>query len=81
MVALAINGSSFAATFILCWIAFLRFGGRIESLSSISPIVWGVIGIGVLVTVSIPMATSRHVSPLPKASERREFENPGDSNH
>ena len=81
MVALAINGVSFATTFLLGWIALFRFERKIESLSSISPIVWGVIGIGVLVTVSIPMVTSRHVAPLPKASERREFENPCDSNH
>ena len=81
MVALTINGLSFATTFILCWIVLIRFDRKVEALSSISPFIWGVIGIGLLVTISIPMVTSRHVSPLPKVSERREFENPCDSNH
>lgn len=81
MVALTINGLSFATTFLLCGIVVFRLDRKIESLSFISPIVWGVVGIGMLVTVLIPMMTSRQVSPLPKASDRREFENPCDSNH
>jgi len=81
MATLTINSLSFATTFVLGLLVLSRLGGKIESLSAISPIVWGVICLGVLATISIPMITSRHVSPLPKESERREFENPCDSNH
>ena len=81
MATLTINSLSFATTFFLGWIVLTRFEGKIESLSSTPPIAWGVICIGLLVTISIPMVTSRHIAPLPKTSERREYENPCDSNH
>ncbi len=81
MVTLTINSLSFATTFFLGLFVFYKSGGKIESLGSISSIVWGLIWLGVLATIAIPMIASRHVAPLPNASERRDFENPCDSNH
>ncbi|TSA44423.1 hypothetical protein D4R49_00170 [bacterium] len=80
MVAVSINGVSFLTTFVMGLITVWMFDRKVQSLELVSPLVWAVICIGFLVTIAIPMVTPRIQAPLPRASERRDFENPSDSN-
>jgi len=73
-VALSINISSFISTFVASFLTFLLFDRRIESVGMISPFAWGAIGLGFLVTIAVPVLSTRHVDPLPKASSRRDYE-------
>jgi hypothetical protein len=78
-VALGFNISSFVTTFVTGFITFWAFDRRIETVTMISPISWGAICIGFLVTIAVPVLTTRHVNPLPKASSRREYQDPNSS--
>lgn len=78
-VALGFTLSSFVTTFITAFVTFLVFDRRIETVGMISPISWGAICVGFLVTIAVPVLTTRHVSPLPKASSRREYQDPNSS--
>ncbi len=81
MVAMAANGMAFATTFLTCWIKLLLLERRIESLSAIAPIVGGISALGILMTVAIPMFTSRHTTPLPVDRDRGELQAFAESNH
>ena len=76
--ALGINISSFFSTFTSGLLTFWILGKNIEDFRDISPLAWGFICTGFLVTFALPVSSTRHVAPLPKASQRREFENPLD---
>jgi hypothetical protein len=49
----------------------------INSLSDLPKAFIGLACLGLLATLIIPMLSSRNVSPLPRKSERREYETPG----
>jgi hypothetical protein len=52
---------------------------RWQHLSEVPTWLVGYLSVWMLLNLAIPLMTSRHVSPLPKASERRTFETPGDN--
>lgn len=76
MVALGINISSMLSTFAAAFITFYIYDHRIQTVSMISPFAWGVICLGFLVTIAVPLLTTRHVAPLAKESSRRQYEDP-----
>jgi hypothetical protein len=75
-VALGFNISSFITTFVAAFITFFVYDQKIETMDMIPPISWGAICLGFLVTIALPILGTRHVSALPKAAGRREFEDP-----
>jgi hypothetical protein len=81
--ALGLNIYAFAQA--LVWGVFyftispwLTGGPRWQHLSQVPTWLVGYLSIWMLLNMAIPLMTSRHVSPLPKASERRTFETPGE---
>lgn len=75
-VAAGFNISSFITTFVSGLITFWVYDGTITHVSMISPFAWGVVCLGFLVTIAIPVLSTRHIAPLPKAAERRAYESP-----
>ena len=69
---------SFAINFVIVWIVLRWHGGEVRAAAEISPYAWGLMGLSALSTVAMPLLTHRNVEPLPKLSERRDFENPCD---
>lgn len=76
MLSRGINLCSFLTTFVAGLITFVVHDWSIQSVNTISPFAWGVIALGFLVTLGIPLLSTRYVRPLPKSSDRREFEDP-----
>lgn len=85
-VGLGINIWSLAYTFILVYQIFHNilffdwfFGNaRYESAQQVPKSLVGLLLIGLLVTIAIPLLTTRNVTPLPQKDERRKFESPGE---
>ena len=75
-VALGVNISSFVSSLFTGFVTFHWLGKEIRTISMISPYAWGFIAVGFLVSMAIPVSSARHVSPLPKSSSRREYEDP-----
>jgi len=75
---LGANLVSFAVNFVTAWIVLRLHGGDIVGVGMVSPYAWGLMALSALSTIAMPLLTPGVVSPLPKASERREFENPCD---
>lgn len=82
----AINLVSFIYTLVFSFLLFHRstlfefvFGtSYYKSVSQVPNVLIGFALAGLLVTVSLAVFTSRHLEPLPKKSDRREFETPGE---
>lgn len=55
---------------------FVVYGGNIAQVNDVPTPVWGVIGISLLLTLALPLLAGRSASPLPKASDRRPYEDP-----
>jgi len=79
MVARAINIIPVVGAVITSGVLLAMFGRQIEAVGAIPNLVWGLFAVSALFTITFPVFTSRHMSPLPRASERREYENPSDS--
>jgi hypothetical protein len=50
-----------------------------EHLGEVPIYIVGYLSVWLLLNMAIPLLASRHVSPLPKASERRTYETPGEN--
>lgn len=78
MLTKGLNFILFMVVFLVAGVTLMVTGGAIATPIDVSVFVWAVLLVCLLLTVSIPLLASRHVEPLPKASERREYENPAD---
>lgn len=74
--AFGFNLSSLLTTFVSGFVTLYLHGRAIENVGDIPALAWGVICLGFLVTIAIPVLTTRSVGPLPKQTERREYESP-----
>jgi len=76
MVGMGFGSFSFAVTFSLG--AYLIYSAHksLEYVSSIPAPSWAIFVLGIFATLLIPMLSTKRVTPLPKISERGEFENP-----
>jgi hypothetical protein len=79
MVTQGLNILLFAVCCVGTGVTLFIADGRIVSPSDVPKFVWGGLILGLLLTISIPLLASRQVRPLPRATDRREFENPTDS--
>lgn len=79
MVMRALNGLSLLTTVVTCGLILLRFHGRVTEMSQVPGFAWGLMALSMLGTLTLPLFSSRDISPLPLASQRRAFENPCDS--
>ncbi len=75
-VALGLNTLSLLATLVTTGAMFLIYGGNIVQIGDVPKPVWGVIGLSLLFTLVLPLLEGRHADPLPKASDRRTYEDP-----
>ncbi|MBM3273133.1 hypothetical protein FJY94_07825 [Candidatus Kaiserbacteria bacterium] len=57
---------------------FFVYGGNIAQVNDIAKPVWGIIGVSLLLTVALPLLAGGAASALPKASDRRSYEDPTD---
>lgn len=78
-VARGMNIVSLGINLVTCWVTIWRFGGKIETVSAIPSYAWGVIGVSMLFTITIPIFTSRRAIRLPNTNDRRKFEDPSAS--
>jgi hypothetical protein len=76
MAGMGLNFTTLSITLALG--AYLSYSAnkQLVRVSSIAPSSWAIFGLAILATLLVPMLSSNRVSPLPKISERREFENP-----
>ena len=75
-VARGLNTISLLATLITTIGLFVVYGGDIAQVNDVPTPAWGVIGISLLLTLTLPLLASRDAAPLPKASDRRTYEDP-----
>ena len=76
MLGLSLNLVSFAVTLVAGFVGMRLIHQQLASVHDLPAIIWGMIGLGLAMTAAIPVLTMRSVSPLPKASGRREYEDP-----
>lgn len=76
MVTRSINMLSFLTTLAIAWVAMLTLDRHAESLASVSMPAWGVMILGLLLTIALPLQTGRVVKSLPTAADRRSFHDP-----
>lgn len=76
MVTRAINMVSFLTSLVVGWLALLALGDQAASLSSVPKPALGVMILSLLLTIALPLLTSRQVSRLPTAADRRTFHDP-----
>jgi len=76
MVNLGFNLTGFALHFISGLIILIRFDGKIDSIEMIPGFIWGLILIGILLSLLLPILSTRYVDPLPSRDDRRDFEPP-----
>jgi uncharacterized membrane protein (UPF0182 family) len=85
-VGLGINIWSLAYTFVMVFGLFHRVAffqliwgeDFYKDAQHVPKILVGFLLLGLLLTIAIPLLTTRHVTPLSKKSDRREFDTPGD---
>jgi hypothetical protein len=75
-VTLGLNIVSLLVTVVTTISMFVVYGGDIAQVNDVPTPVWGVIGISLLLTLALPLLSGRSTSPLPKASDRRPYEDP-----
>lgn len=75
-VALTINLISMVTNFVAVWVTLHIAAKHIARVTDISPYSWGVIALSLMATIIFPILTQRNVAPLPRATDRREFEDP-----
>lgn len=66
--------ASFVSTASVIWL----HGGRVVSPLDLHPVVAGIIGVSLLLSMTMPLLVSRVESPLPTPSARRAYEDPSD---
>jgi len=76
MANLGINLVGMVWTLIGGFIIFYSYDRNIYSLSMVPSIIWGVLLLGILASILLPLLTTRKISPLPKRDDRRNFEPP-----
>jgi len=85
-VGLGINIWSLAYTFSLVFASFHRMAifeaiwgeDYFTDIQHVPKVLVGFLMLGLLLTIAIPLLTTRHVTALPQKGDRREFETPGD---
>lgn len=76
MATLGINIFSLLYTFATAGALLYIYGNSINDVNAVPKYIWGIMLLGVLFSVLIPMLTTSDVRPLPKKESRREFEPP-----
>ena len=75
-VTLSLNIISLIVTMAMTIGMFVLSKGGVAQVNDVPTPVWGLVGISLLLTVSLPVLAGRAATPLPKASERRVYEDP-----
>jgi hypothetical protein len=76
MVTMGMNILSLLWTVVSGLIIVSVYGREIAALSSLPSMVWGIMSLGLLGAVLLPVLSTRSVAPLPDRDERRTYENP-----
>ena len=76
MVTMGMNILSLLWTVVSSLIIVSVYGREIAALSSLPSMVWGIMSLGLLGAVLLPVLSTRSVAPLPDRDERRTYENP-----
>ncbi len=76
MANLGINLASFGWTLLGGFIVLFRYDQHIEKLNAVPSLVWGLLLLGILGSVLIPLLSTRHITSLPNRDDRREYEPP-----
>jgi len=78
MVSKGINLMSFTTSFVVGFFTFYYHDWEIKFVTTIHPMAWGLVCVGFLITVAVPLLTTRHVDTLPTINDRRTFVDPTD---
>ena len=76
MVTKSVNFLSLIYTLSVAAFLFYTFNSKIEALSQLPYFAWGIMLLGLLGSLSIPMFSTCSVDPLPNRDERRSYEPP-----
>lgn len=76
MYSMAVNIVSFAFTFAVALGVMLISGRELGSANDVPAFAWGLMVLGVLGTVFLPLLVSHKVDPLPKPADAREYQDP-----
>jgi hypothetical protein len=76
MYSMSVNIISFAITFLVAFLVLLFSDGLLGSAKDIPAIAWGLMVLGVLGTVFLPLLVSHNVAPLPRPADAREYHDP-----
>ncbi|MEI6720322.1 MAG: hypothetical protein WCO67_06120 [Betaproteobacteria bacterium] len=72
----ALTGVSFLVTAVAGGFALHAGASRIQSVGDVPAYVWGVLLMGLVITITVPLLSAAPVGRLPKSSDRRGFEDP-----
>jgi hypothetical protein len=75
MATLGINLASFGWTLVSGFVILKIYGYKIEDYEQVPYYVWGVMLLGLIISLAIQLLSNKYVTPLPRSTDRREYEN------